>query len=157
MTMITQAELRAKYSYCDGFLVSRVTGHRIAGSSDARDYRYIYIKPLKQRYHRVVWVWHHGPTDKRIDHIDRDPSNNRIENLRLCNQMQNLGNSPARKGNKSGFKGVSWSANARRWRADIAINGKTKNLGYYSTAEEAARVYDAHATKYFGEFAFTNF
>jgi len=41
---------------------------------------------------RVVYIMHHGsiPIGKHIDHINRDPLDNRIENLRAVTRSQNL-------------------------------------------------------------------
>jgi hypothetical protein len=61
-----------------------------------------------------------------------------------------------RSNSSSGYKGVSWHV-AKKWRAQVRIGGTNKNLGYFHTAEEAAKVYDAAALLYFGEFACTNF
>jgi hypothetical protein len=55
--------------------------------------------------------------------------------------------------NRSGFKGVSLHVKSDLWRARLA--GKT--IGYYQTAEEAAKAYDEAAIRYFGQFALINF
>lgn len=69
---------------------------------------YWQIRLLGERYvqHRIVWELFNGPIPegKIIDHIDRNKSNNRIENLRLTDHSQNMTNQPQR--NSSGHKGV---------------------------------------------------
>lgn len=55
---------------------------------------------------------------------------------------------PLRKDNTSGFKGVYWIKRAQRWRAQIKINKRSKEIGTYKTREEAARAYDSVAREY---------
>jgi hypothetical protein len=76
--------------------------------------------------HRLAWFYVHGywPTNE-IDHIDRDPSNNRLSNLRGATSGQNKQNTLARKSNKStGIKGVGYDAERQQYQAGIAINKK---------------------------------
>lgn len=97
------------------------------------------------------------PHNPRVDHIDGDGLNNRRENLRLATPAQNSANMRARPGSLSGFKGVTWSKNAKRWRAKIRANGRHRHLGYFTSEEEAARAYDDAARELHGEFACVNF
>lgn len=41
--------------------------------------------------------------------------------------------------NKTGIRGVSWSATKQKWRAAIYVNGKQKHLGYFTNTNEAER------------------
>lgn len=91
-----------------------------------------------------------------IDHINGDPLDNRRSNLRLCTQKQNVRNSRPRKGTESGLKGVRWQSSTQTWCAQIMVDGRREYLGHFSTAEEAAQVYDAAAVRLFGEFAHPN-
>jgi len=54
--------------------------------------------------------------------------------------------------NTSGYKGVSWSTRAKKWRAMCCHAGKHHFLGYHETAEAAKRAYDDFASRVFGEF-----
>lgn len=99
-----------------------------------------------------------APVGIQVDHKNRNGLDNQRHNIRLCvsseNQYNKIGWS------KSGFKGVGlnyYKMKSIRYRAYIQYNKKLIHLGYYNTAEDAARVYDIAAKKYFGEFAFTNF
>ena len=92
-----------------------------------------------------------------IDHIDNNPSNNNVKNLRWATSKDNLANQGKRENNKSGFKGVSLTNKpTNKYRAQININGKLKHLGYFKTAEEASQVYEAKAREIHGEFYYKN-
>lgn len=92
-----------------------------------------------------------------IDHINHDQFDNRKCNLRLCTISQNNKNQIKRKDNTSGFKGVSYSKQRKKYIAQISCDKKYFNLGGYKTKEEAAKVYDHYASVLFGEFALLNF
>ena len=93
----------------------------------------------------------------QVDHINGDKLDNRKTNLRLCNNSQNHANGGVRSDNTSGYVGITWDDKRHKWRAQITYLCKGYNLGRYATPEEAAKVYDEAAKKYFGEFARTNF
>ena len=92
----------------------------------------------------------------RVDHKDRNGLNNQKSNLRFCTGSQNKANQTKNKNNKSGFKGVSWSARDKNWKAYIGFQYKTIALGLFENKIDAAIAYDEAAKKYFGEFALLN-
>lgn len=94
--------------------------------------------------------------DGFIDHHDRRSLNNQSDNLREATRKQNQANRGRPINNKSGFKGVIWIEAIRKWRAQITADSRTRNLGSYDTALEAALAYDAAAKDAFGEFADLN-
>ena len=88
-----------------------------------------------------------------LDHKDGDEKNNKINNLRLANQSENLFNTKKRSNNASGYKGVHWDKSRQKWMAFITAFKKRKHVGYYLTAEDAFTArYDA-ALRLHGEFA----
>jgi hypothetical protein len=88
--------------------------------------------------HRVVWAIVHGEDPNgEIDHIDHNPLNNRIENLRVVSHQENHRNTPHRKNNTSGSMGVSWFAATSRWSAYIMVDGRKIHLGYFLDKQEA--------------------
>ena len=89
----------------------------------------------------------------QIDHIDRNPGNNRIENLREVTQIQNMQNTKIHSLNTSGVKGVSWNTKNRKWVAQVHVLGKKAYLGMYNTLEEAEAVVKEAREKYHGEYA----
>jgi hypothetical protein len=104
--------------------------------------------------HRLAWLYVYGvwPKDE-IDHINCDPSDNRIHNLREATAHQNKGNARKLRATKSGLKGVHWCNFKGCWASKIWWNGKRKHLGYFEEKEEAALAYAKAAKEVFGEFA----
>lgn len=91
--------------------------------------------------HRIIWLHFYGEWPrKNIDHIDGNPSNNRISNLRDVSQSVNMQNlKKANKSNKTGYLGVSRKRNL--YRAEIMLDRKKFNIGTYKTPEEARAAY----------------
>ena len=92
----------------------------------------------------------------RVDHIDHNGLNNQKSNLRVCTHQQNCQNRAKHKFNIHGLpKGVSFYSKKqleKPFRANICVNKKRINLGYFATKEEAATAYNVAASQYFGEF-----
>lgn len=105
------------------------------------------------RAHRLAWQYVHGespPND--VDHINGVRDDNRIANLRLATQSENMWNSNRQRNNTSGFRGVIWHKPTMKWRARIRHNGKCISIGYYDCIIDAAKAYDAKARELYGEF-----
>lgn len=99
-----------------------------------------------------------GITDPNIlvGHRDGDSLNNQDENLRVCNNAQNLCNRGRQANNTSGYKGVHWLRKNKKWSAHIQVNSKVIYLGSFVNIEDAARAYNEAAKKHHGEFAYLN-
>lgn len=95
--------------------------------------------------------------DDYVDHINRNKLDNRKCNLRICSNSQNQANSTKRSNNTSGYKGVSFNKQSKKWTAQITVNKNRIHLGYFDSPEDAAIEYDKYAREYFGEFALLNF
>lgn len=100
-------------------------------------YRIIQINGKKYPSGRVAWYLHHGYWPDEVDHEDRNPSNDRLVNLREATHQQNALN--RKRTQKSGFKGVY--PHGSKWRAMITMKGKTERLGVFNTPEEAHEAY----------------
>lgn len=98
--------------------------------------------------HRVILD---VPVGIYVDHREGIGLDNRRSNLRTATPSQNNANAAKRVSNKSGFKGVVLKHG--RYRAQLTIDGHWKNLGQFSTPEEAHEAYWVAAQKFHGEFA----
>ena len=101
---------------------------------------YNVVRIMHQNYfvHRIAWFMHHKeepPKDIEIDHIDGDKTNNRIDNLRLATHPKDMKLSER---NKTGFRGVCYHSERKKYEARIYVDGKSIFLGYHSTAEDAS-------------------
>ena len=107
--------------------------------------------------HRVAWCVYHGEwPEYHLDHINRDRSDNRIANLRVCDYHENNQNRGMLSNNRSGYKGVSWNRRTGSWRVSIRFNGERITMEGFSCPLKAAEAYDALALDLHGEFATTN-
>jgi hypothetical protein len=114
-----------------------------SGWIDCNGYIRIEISCKKYMAHRLAWLYMTGSFPKKhIDHINGIPSDNRLINLRECNQSENMQNlKKAQINNKSGFLGVSFYKPFNKFMSRICINKKQKFLGYFDTPEEAHEKY----------------
>jgi hypothetical protein len=154
-----QAKVKEVFVYKDGSLYWRNNRGRIlagtkAGSPREKGHIQIVYDRKVYREHTLVWIMFHGEKPSLlIDHINGVPDDNRIENLRLATNAQNLANRGKTKSNTSGFKGVYLHNQTKRWVASIKHLGKKYNLGCFSTPEEAHEAYKQASLKLNGEFA----
>lgn len=157
-----QQELKALLHYepATGAWTWLVTRSRVAiagdpaGTINAHGYRIINIGGRLHRAHRLVFLYMTGAWPAElVDHKNGTRDDNRWANLREATLKQNSASAARPVNNTSGFKGVYFSKHAKRWRAQISIDRRTKNLGYFDTPEAAHRAYLAAAVEQFGEFA----
>ena len=155
--MVSQDYLKQLFTYKDGDLLWR--GHRkgakwnaVAGTVNSNGYRRVSVDYKLYYVHQLIYFFHHGYIPKKIDHIDGDRLNNKIENLREVTDSENMQNARKRTDNSTGFKGVSLTRN-KRFRAYITVNKKQKWLGVYDSPEEAYGKYCIASKQFFGEFA----
>jgi hypothetical protein len=111
-------------------------------------------KQITMLMHRFILD---APTELQVDHVNHNGLDNRRENLRLCTELENRRNRKAWENSSTGFKGVRWRKNIRKWEATIGAYGTHFYLGCYDTPEQAALAYDIAAIAYHGKFANLNF
>ena len=93
-------------------------------------------KVIHTNYGRVVYAWCTGawPTHD-VDHINRDHTDNRIQNLRDADRRLNNQNRKTFQG------GAHFNKQAKKWRSKILIKGKQIHLGTFPTQAEAQQAY----------------
>lgn len=143
--MITQDELKTLLTYDEntGIFIwnigkGTVKKGYIAGCiHSTTGYRVIKINRKIYQAHRLAYLYVYGYMPDLIDHINRKRLNNQIINLRQASYSLNGLNANIPRNNSSGALGVTLNKAAAKWKAQIAINGKTIHLGYFSNLEEA--------------------
>lgn len=113
----------------------------VAGCARPDGYVRICVNGRKQYAHRLAWLYVTGQwPDRLIDHVDGNPSNNAITNLRLVTHSGNQQNRRrGQKNNKTGLLGVCQFNG--KYRATISKGGAYLSLGLYQTKEEAFAAY----------------
>lgn len=149
--VLTKTQINELFIYSEGNLYWRkspsnsVDTKKPAGSlkSDGTGYVRVTYKRKQYQLHNLIWVLHNGYIldSFYVDHIDNDPSNNRIENLQLLTLTENL----RKRVRVSSPKGGVYFRRERRnpWQAKINYKGKAIHIGSFSTEQEA---YEALAT-----------
>lgn len=160
--MLSQERLKKLLHYdpATGILTWLVTrgsvkaGRHVAGCPNKAGYLRIKIDGKLYYVHVIAWFYVHGEwLAGKIDHRDTVKAHNWIDNLRSATKSQNQANKRGHSDSRSGFKGVYWSKQKKKWAARICLNRKETCLGFRNTPEEAHALYCAAARETFGEFA----
>jgi len=160
--MLTQERLKQLVSYNPSTGVfswikprQGVVLSRPCGRINTHGYREIGIDRVSYRANRLAFLYMTGSMpDCDIDHVNRIKDDNRWENLRMATRSQNAANSALKKSNTSGFKGVVWEPDRKKWRVQIRIAGKKKNLGRFDSFDDAVNVSKKALINEFGDFAY---
>lgn len=150
MDTITQAWALKTFHYIHGVLVLKERiGNSRAGKAMIKEHRgYFTATDGKKKVpvHRIVYAMFNGDLEKGviIDHINRDRTDNRVENLRAITPKGNTENIlKADRRNATGLRGVHLKVREghARYYARISSDGKFIALGGYDTPEEAHQAY----------------
>lgn len=99
--------------------------------------------------HRVAWALHNGQWPvKTLDHVNHNPADNRIENLREVLHSDNMKNMRMHCTNTSGATGVYWYARYQKWTALIKADGVQHFLGYFADMQDAIAARKAAESRY---------
>ncbi len=154
--MLTQSELKSQLHYNPetGIFIwiiaksNRIKAGDIAGSK-INGYIQLSIDSKNYYAHRLAWLYMYGCfPNERLDHKNRDKSNNRIDNLRISSPVLNARNMNMYKNNTSGFTGVRWIEEGKVWRSVIKVHGKDINLGRFSKLLDAVMARKSAEEKY---------
>lgn len=159
---ITQAELKELLHYDEATgIFTRLkalsrkckVGERV-GSVTGDGYLNARLNRAPYMLHRLAWLYVYGSFPKKlIDHINGNPADNRICNLREATNSENLKNSKLPITSTSGVKGVYWKEKYQYWEVYCRIDGKTKYGGSFKTLQEASVAVEILRKKHHGEFA----
>lgn len=164
LPMPSMEELRELFDYhSDGYFVrkkSRGTqkaGSRCEGKVEESGYRRMPINYNLYLTHRLIWKWHFGTEPKFIDHANKNRLDNRIENLREASKPENARNQILPCNNTSGYFGVRFydCKKKRRqpcWVAQITVNSKKINIGYFASKLSAVLAYNKACQSLHGEY-----
>ncbi len=130
---------------------NRMVGKR-AGSINSTGRRHIKIGDYFYKEHRLAWLYMHGSMpESDIDHIDRNPLNNRIQNLRLATKAQNsLNRGKPRTSNPA--KGVRFVEAKGKWRCYGTYKKRSIHIGYFDDLELATLVSEVFREKFHGDY-----
>jgi hypothetical protein len=159
INLISKKRVLELLKYEDGRLYWKVNrgGTARAGSeagADSWGVRYILVDGKRFATHRLVFLIHNGYLPQYVDHIDRNPLNNHIENLREATNAENAMNCKVHSSNSSGARGVTYDSGRGKWRASMWIvelqNSTT--IGRFDTFEEARDAAHSARVARYGEF-----
>jgi hypothetical protein len=133
----SKAKKVCKYSWCLG----------------SHGYMVAHINNKVTSLHRFLFEDYDG---KYIDHVNGEKLDNRLNNLKFANDFQNAHNLNINTRNKSGYKGVFYLKDEKKWRVNITAYKKQYYLGTFDDKLEAALAYNESAKKLHGKFACLN-
>ncbi|MBR8343039.1 HNH endonuclease [Burkholderia ambifaria] len=148
----------ARMVYQDGNLLwanawKKQLNGTIAGREDSDGYRRIHVPSIGMiGVHRLIFLLHHGFLPEFVDHIDGNPRNNSIENLRAATRHENARNVKTPVTNTSGRKGVYFIKATGKWQVSIRTNDKLKYIGVYASFDEACAARVQAERDYHGEY-----
>jgi len=138
--LITQERLREVVSYTPetGEFIKNVSGKVAGYIAGSNGYLHIVIDKKCYSLHRLAFLYITGRLpSKQVDHINRDKTDNRWENLRDVSATSNCRNRGITKNNTSGVAGVCWSKTAKSWYVRISTDTGRKCLGYFNSLTKA--------------------
>ena len=133
-------------------------GRRVAAGAQAGSVcklGYVVVQHRRKLFklHRLIFLHHHGYLPEMVDHIDGNPTNNRVSNLRAATRVLNMRNARRPANNTSGVKNVYWHRPSSRWLVTLRVERKSIYFGCFLTLEEATAVAEQARVDTFGEFA----
>jgi len=153
--MVSREELEELFEYRDGTLYGKEVSWRRKASNSRCAGRplgtqmssgHLHLKfqdrggnKHKFLVHRLIYLMHHGALPEMLDHIDRDPRNNRIENLRPASKSLNSQNRGAQSNSKWGMRGI-YKDSLGGYVVHIKLDGVRHSLGRTKCLGEAWRM-----------------
>lgn len=116
----------------------------------SRGYAYTIYDGKPKKMHTLITGY------KYTDHINGNKLDNRRDNLRSVTHSQNMKNRKKHINNKSGYKGVYWCSERKKWVAQIRVNRKRVFIGRFDTTKEAAKQYNIKSLELHGVYGRLN-
>jgi len=156
MPVFTYEEISEVLSYNpeDGLLTWTDNAHhrvkgKTAGSRNKAGYIDLKVKGRRTYAHRLIWLLVHKEWPaKHIDHINGVTDDNRIENLRIVDNLGNRRNMKRHRGNASGITGIYFNKRAKKWQAYICVDYKQIYLGVFKYLVDAETARKEAEVKY---------
>lgn len=143
-SIVTQDDVRKLFHYDGEHLVWKIrpNGRRHIGERAGclcKSYGYTIIGYEGSYYkeHRLIWLYVYGEYPDKIDHINHDRNDNRLDNLRSVSYLTNSRNRKAHSSGENPYTGVVWNKRSKRWVVSIKPTGKRIHLGYFTDLSEA--------------------
>lgn len=155
--MLTKQRCEELFTYHDGALyrkqtVAGIPAGSLAGSLSSAGYFHVRVDDKRQLWHRIIFLMHFGWLPPVVDHIDGDPRNNRIENLRAATSSQNQHNRKANKNCNPNGKGLK-QLSSGSWLVRLNREGKSVFCRAFKEFELAQLVAEEARELYHGKFA----
>lgn len=165
---VTKSYVKATFEYRNGALYWKKSDRQTvqwnahyagkpAGTTDAKGYVNLQIKDpnsgvrRKLQAHRLIYLLHHNESPEIVDHINGNPSDNRIENLRAAEPYQNAANRKVRTDSSTGCLGVSRHRRDGTFAVQIMF-AKTRHwIGTFQNLEDARMAAEAARERIVGE------
>lgn len=132
----------AAYTWVDKDDAPEILQYRWSLHSTGRAVRGVYESGSQRTYHVRMHRQLMGLTrydGLEVDHINRDPLDNRRKNLRVCTHAQNRQNNGPRKDNTSGYLGVTWDPTRKKWKGQVQVNYTNHFVGRFTRKKDAAK------------------
>lgn len=153
-------KLNDLFNYCDGELYWKISparnvfiGDKAGYYSKNSSYGLIRYKGKSYTTHILIFFLFNGYRPPQVDHIDGNPRNNRIENLRAATRSQNQYNAKLSARSSSGVKNVCWRKADNKWEVRISQQLKRIHIGVFDDLELAELVAIEARDKYHKRFA----
>lgn len=158
--MLTQARLKSILHYDpETGVFTRLVASKntlvgtVAGYVGSGGYRSISVLGRAYQAAHLAWLYQTGAMPPNtVDHKNRNPADDRWENLRLATQAENCANRGTRRDSASGRKGVVWSAERGCWLTRLYHKRKVVHESEHTTVEDAGAAYDAAAREIYGDY-----
>ena len=153
-----QRIVKELFEYKDGELYWKLPRSKIkvgnkVGWTDFLNYKVTEINVKHYKLHKLIFLMFYGYMPKYIDHIDGNPENNKIENLREVTHSQNMMNSKKKKNNTTGYKNVLIDKTSGKYRVQIRHNKKTFRSKLQDSLENAILIANQQRAILHGEYS----